>query len=335
LAVKVAPFETPLLIEGEPGVGKATVAREVHRRSRRSDGPFVRVACGSLRDCEVEEKLFGSFGWDCRADDRRPTSFLEAAHRGTLYLDDVSRLPTWVQTRLIELLPQNDRHDSGQQGSILPDVRLVASTTCDLKAAVTENRFCPDLYYYLTPVKISVPPLRRRPEDIRALAEHFLVLAASVRGPPGNGLAWRFSESALECLLHCQWPDNATQLASAVAHAVMLADDAEIGQACVMESLGSARQRSDCETIAVPLTGGLKVMELAIVEEMIRRHRGNKAAAARSLELHRRTLYRILEGKGPLDDGDATRPTGRASTRTPPSPPVEPARSVTSLPASS
>ena len=187
--------------------------------------------------------------------------------------------------------------DALQQGNggSREDRVVIASSTCDLQTAVAENRFYSGLYYYLNAVRIDVPPLRHRPEDIRALAEHFLagavfpLCAALVKVPR------HFSAEAWRCILQYDWPGNAMQLAAVVTHAAVLGDGPEIGDACFAGLLGTARRPDESETIAVPLAGGLKDMELALINEVIRRCRGNKAAAARALKLHRRTLYRILE----------------------------------------
>ena len=160
---------------------------------------------------------------------------------------------------------------------------------------MAENRFYSGLYYYLNAVRIDIPPLRHRQEDIRALAEHFLAGAAFPACPAPGKVPRYFSAEAWQSLLQYDWPGNVLQLAAVVAHAAVLAEGPEIGQACFAGLLGRVRQHADSETISVPLAGGLKEMELALINEVVRRCRGNKAAAARALKLHRRTLYRLLE----------------------------------------
>lgn len=295
LVRKIAGADVPVLIHGEVGVGKQTIAREIHRRSRRAAGAFVHVVCGSLRESDLEERLFGP-SRDCPGRGTgAPASLFEASQSGTLFLDGVAQLPLWAQMKLLDALRSSGGR-GGENGAAVPrPARVIASSTCDLEASVAENRFYCGLYYYLNAVRMDVPPLRHRPEDISALAEHFLAAAASGHCPPRDGLPWRFSGEARRSLLRCGWPGNVLQLAAVVAHAAMLAEGPEIGQVCVAGLLGSECRRPDSETIPVPLAGGLKEMELALVHEVIRRCRGNKAAAARVLKLHRRTLYRILE----------------------------------------
>lgn len=293
LVPKIARSEIAVLLEGEPGVGKTAMAREIHRQSPRASGPFVRVACGALRDSEMDAKLFGFYGQDCRGD--APPSLLESSEGGTLFLSDVSQLPLWAQVRLLNIVQQGRNRPSEESVAPGPGVRLIASTSVDLEVLVAEGRFCAGLYYLLTAVRLSIPALRYRQDDIRAITEHLLANADSPRGVPGSSPPWHFSEETWQYLLHYDWPGNVLQLAGVVAHAVALADSAEIGHACIADSLHRPHHHDDRERIAVPLAGGLKEMERTIIEHVIQRCRGNKAAAARILGLHRRTLYRLLE----------------------------------------
>jgi DNA-binding NtrC family response regulator len=207
----------------------------------------------------------------------------------------VAQLPFWAQVKLLGTL-QHGNGRSGEDGVASgAEARVIASSTCDLQTAMLEDRFFSGLYYYLNAVRIDVPPLRQRQEDIRALAEHFL---AGVAFPPCGApdkIPRRFSAEGWQFLLQHDWPGNVLQLAAVVARAAMLAEGPEIGHACFAGLPGGACQHADSETIPVPLAGGLKHMELVLVNEVIRRCKGNKAAAARALRLHRRTLYRLLE----------------------------------------
>ena len=295
-ARQLAGTAIPVLLQGEIGVGKTTIAREIHRRSRFAAGPFVRIACGSLRESELERKLFGESGDSVGEGARKPVGLLglEPGQRGTVFLDGIAQLPVWAQIKLLDALQESREH--GNDGALVPgQARVIASTTCELKNAVIQNRFDARLFHYLDFFRIDIPPLRHRQDDVRALAEHFLAAAISEVHPSPQMPPRYFSEEAWQCLLQFDWPGNVLQLATVVAHATMLAEGPEIGPACVAALLGPMRQHSGCEMISVPLANSLREMELAIVNEMIRRCRGNKAAAARSLGLHRRTLYRLLE----------------------------------------
>jgi two-component system response regulator HydG len=295
LVSKVARSDSPVLIQGELGVGKTAVAREIHCRSRRATGPFVHVACAALRESELDKELFAACDGTPSANDRGGSSLVDARSSGTLFLDDVAQLPFWAQVRLFDLFHQNNGRSCQRAGSAPARPRVIAAATDDMETAVAKNRFYAGLYYYLSVVRISIPPLRHRQEDIRALGEHFLNAANSAACARLEDGRRRFSEEAWQTLLEYGWPGNVLQLASVVARSVTFADGTEIGVERVVESLPRGCPYANSETIPVPLVGGLKRMELAIVNEVLRRCQGNKAAAARTLGLHRRTLYRLLE----------------------------------------
>ena len=292
---KIAGANVPVLIQGEIGTGKQAIAREIHRQSARFARPFVHVVCGSLRESELDEKLFGQ-SWDrFRSGTGRPASLLESSQSGTLFLDGVTQLPLWAQVRLLDALQRSGGQNREERIAVGAEARVIASSMCDLETEVAENRFYAGLYYYLNAVRIDIPPLRHRREDIRALAEHFLAATDFARSSVRHELPRCFSDEAIQSLLRYDWPGNILQLAAVVAQAATIAAGPEVGQDCLVGLAGRVRQHPDCETISVPLAGGLKKMELVLIHEVIRRCRGNKAAAARALELHRRTLYRLLE----------------------------------------
>ncbi len=290
-----APADLPVLIRGEPDTGKELIAREIHRRSRRAAGPFVRVACGALCEAELAERIFGDPQRESDRGSRTPAALLQAAQGGTLFLENVSQLPPWCQLRLLEVLQQGGGFGAARSEAAAVDVRVIGSTTADLHAATARQDFSPRLYYYLNVVEIHIPPLRHRPQDIRPLAEAFLARANALAPVQDGKAPCRFAEDALQGLLEYDWPGNALQLASVVARAALLSEDGEIGRAQIAQSLGAIAPRDDSDSIPVPLAGGLKSMERSIIETVIERCRGNKAAAARVLRLHRRTLYRILQ----------------------------------------
>jgi two-component system response regulator HydG len=291
---KVAATDAPILICGEFGVGKSSLAGHIHRSSARAQGPLVRIACGAIREGELEATLFAAEPRHARGHEDRSSPLLQASCGGTLFLKGIDQLPSWTQVRLLDAL-QSDAHEApGYGGDATPNFRVVASFQGDPQTALANGSLDPKLYYYLSVVVLHVPPLRHRREDIRALAEHFLAAATALRDCSRKDVPWRFSAAAWDCLLRYDWPGNAPQLANVVTHAVILAEEAEIGEACLRSLLGPSPVAHDSETISLPLSGSLKEMERRIIDDIVERFQGNKTAAAQALGLHRRTLYRML-----------------------------------------
>jgi DNA-binding NtrC family response regulator len=298
LVARIAPTNSAVLICGESGVGKETLAREIHRKSGRAHRAFVRAACGAICQDHLDAELFGRDGYRLLNDPSRAASILARSNQGTLFLKDVCKLPFWAQVKLLDVLQQAEYQQPESNAGTPLDVRVIATTTCDLEAALAEGRFHAGLYYYLNIVEIRIPPLRERPEDIRPLAESFLARIDAAAGPGKGGVEHQLSAEAWQRLLQYDWPGNARELASVMAHAVAVADRREIGATGIAVSLSKARCQRDCEAISVPLLGGLKQIERSVIGAVIERCRGNKAKAARVLKLHRRTLYRLLQNEG-------------------------------------
>jgi DNA-binding NtrC family response regulator len=293
---RCARTDAPVLICGEPDTGKELIAEEIHRQSRRAAGPFVRIACGALRESDLAETLFGHRRADRGAE--TPAALLEQAREGTLFLENVAQLPLWCQVELLDVLQQGQADHARTHEGAAVDVRVIASTATDLHTATAQRAFSSSLYYYLNVVQIHVPPLRHRPQDIRPLAEARLATVNALRARQGAGGPCRFAEDAWQCLVEYDWPGNILQLASVVRRAALLADGEPITRAKLADALGEVVPQGDADCISVPLLGNLKEIERAVIEAVIQRCGGNKAAAARALGLHRRTLYRILQDEG-------------------------------------
>ena len=300
LAKEVARTDAPVLIQGEKGVGKALLARAIHKSSNRAAGPFAHLLCKGVREDQLEAVLSSAQEASERsraggADD----GVWAQAHQGSLFLDDVSELPFWAQVKLLDVL-------EGKDGVLSPDARAIASASCDLDAAVDEGRFSRELYFHLDVASIHVPPLRRRREDIRLLAEHLLDRFKRQLGPSVEQAAFQFSGEAWDVLTRHDWPGNADELANVLRRAVLLTKTSQVEAAVVQKLLRSDRfAAAGGETVTVPLEGDLKKIQRQIVREVIDRCSGNKAAAARSLGLHRKTIYRLLQEDNPLPETTA------------------------------
>ncbi len=182
---KIAPTPSAVLIRGESGVGKETIAREIHRRSSRANRAMVRLACGAICEDQLDAQLFGREGYRTSAAEPLPPSGLVGrGDHGTLFLKGISELPHWAQIKLLDVLQQSEYQQADRTAPAPLDVRVIAAATGDLEAAVSEGRFHAGLYYYVNIIEIRVPPLRERPEDIRPLAECFLLRSGQTQVQP-------------------------------------------------------------------------------------------------------------------------------------------------------
>ncbi len=295
LAAKVATLDFPVLLQGETGVGKKLLAQSIHCQSIRAEGPFLHVACAALHDAPRESELLGS-GRAATPGGPQRNHFTEPPDGSTLFLEDVDELPLWAQVQLLDVV----------EGSWLPtpwtstarrgDVRVIASTAVDLEATVSTGRFHRRLYDHLNLMPITVPPLRKRPEDIRPLSIYFLEQFRQRQNGDGGQYPRQLSEELWGLLHGYHWPGNVRELAVVLARLALLGERAAI-DSVLREQLqtSTSKQAEDGEAISVPLAGDLKAMECHLIREVVRRHGGNKAAAARALGMHRRTLYRVLE----------------------------------------
>ncbi len=336
-AEKAAASAIPVLIEGESGVGKELIARAIHGSSGRRAKPFVAVNCGALPENLVELILFGhEKGAFTGATEKHTGKFIEA-DGGTLFLDEVGELPLSAQVKLLRALQEGEVEPVGGRKNVKVDVRIISATNRDLIADVKDGRFREDLFYRLHVFPVSVPPLRRRSEDIPALARHFLTRIAAEEGKRVRA----FSAEAMALLATFKWPGNVRQLENAIFRAVVLADGEEIGVnefPQVSAQLGEAGDTvrpllEPAPTMAASLpdireeAGGHKALtlpdhvlhlidtqnevrpleeiEIEIIRFAINHYRGQMSEVARRLKIGRSTLYRKLEGLG-LDE--ASRP---------------------------
>jgi DNA-binding NtrC family response regulator len=326
-AEKAAASAIPVLIEGESGVGKELVARAIHGSSARRAKPFVAVNCGALPENLVESILFGhEKGAFTGATEKHIGKFAEA-DGGTLFLDEVGELPLPMQVKLLRALQEGEVEPVGGRKTMKVDVRIVSATHRDLIADVKTGRFREDLFYRLHVFPVSIPPLRRRPEDIPELARHFLARIAAEEGKRVNGIA----ADAIAVLGAFHWPGNVRQLENAIFRAVVLAEGetiglnefpqvaAQMGTAVAVESAPpvapspaiaadwpESTADADLNVLAPSLrltdTGGevrpLDEIERETVRFAIAHYRGQMSEVARRLKIGRSTLYRKLEGLG-------------------------------------
>jgi len=301
---RVAPTDFTVLIAGETGSGKEVVARAIHRMSPRASGPFVPVDCGSIPQSLVEGELFGhEKGSFTGADRCRPGKF-EVASGGTLFLDEISNLPLHVQPNLLRALQDRQIWRIGGTRPLAADIRIIAATNQNLAAMVRAGAFRRDLYHRLNEFSIVVPPLRERRGDIVALASQFLELTN--RELKKNVLG--FSEATVQMLLDYRWPGNVRELRNIVRRAVLLADiEIEPGQLALSDSPsdgGGPRPGELFEGFdgSVPFKEMVRraviCVERQVLVQVLTQTSGNKAEAARLLQIDYKTIHKKIRDYG-------------------------------------
>jgi PAS domain S-box-containing protein len=285
---RVAGHTETELVVGQTGTGKELVARTIHESSHRSNEPFVDINCAALPEHLVESELFGyEKGAFSGADASKPGLF-ELANKGTIFLDEIGELQTQVQVKLLRVLDGAPYYRLGGHRKITVDVRVVAATNQDLELAVKEGRFRKDLYHRLSQFQLRVPPLLERPEDIVALAQHFLLLKAPDK---------MFTVDALTALQSHEWPGNIRELRNLVAQLAMAGTAKQIAAAEVVAELSGEEPLAAQSTAAMPL-GNLENMEEQMIISALERTGGHRAQAAEQLGISRRTLSRKLREYG-------------------------------------
>jgi len=286
LAKRVAATDANVLVTGESGSGKDAIAAFIHRESKRATQPFVRIDCATLPGHLLEAELFGyERGAFTGATDAKPGR-LEAAHGGTLVLDEIAYLPTDAQAKLLRVIETREFQRLGGRRTIRVDARVIALTNVNLAEAVRRRDFREDLFYRLNVVHISVPPLRKRGADLGQLVQTFVRGYAAKHGRAALSIAPR----ALALLKEYQFPGNVRELANTIERAVIVANGKRIEEAELPESVRDAVKQQ--QRRAQPVT--LAVIEAEYVREILAATRGNKAEAARILGISRKNLYERL-----------------------------------------
>lgn len=289
LSDKVAPKEATVLITGESGTGKEVLARRTHALSRRSDRPFVPINIGGMPETLIESELFGYERGAFTGADTRKRGMIETASSGTLFLDEIGDMPPQLQVKLLRVIQDRKIQRLGGTGVIPVDVRIIAATNADLEARVAEGRFREDLFYRLNVIRIHLPPLRERPEDIPVLARHFLL---TMRDRTGSQVTDIVPE-ALRKLQQYRFPGNVRELENMIERAVILADGQTLHPAD-FPLPGDGAVPAD-STAPQTAGGTLKEMERELIRIALLRHEGRRQNAADELGISRRTLLNKIK----------------------------------------
>jgi two-component system response regulator HydG len=294
LVTRVAATPTSILITGESGTGKEVMARAIHQRSGRS-GPFVAINCAAMPEALLESELFGhARGAFTDAREARVGLFTEA-NGGTLLLDEVGDMPLGLQPKLLRVLQERKVRPVGARGEHAVDVRIIAATHRDLEEMVEQGRFRDDLFFRLNVVHLHLPPLRERTADILPLAQRFLSEFGARAGKAVKGL----SAKAAEKLVSYDWPGNVRELSNCCERAVALTRYDEVGVDDLPDKVKNHAPTRVLVTADAPSDFvTLEEVEKRYILRVLEAHRGNKTAAARTLGIERKTLYRKLEAWG-------------------------------------
>jgi DNA-binding NtrC family response regulator len=288
----VAPMNSTVLIEGETGTGKELIARTIHHNSNRRDQPFVAFNAAAIPEGLVETELFGHVKGAFTGAVQARAGRFETAHRGTLFIDEVSSMSLALQAKLLRALQERQLERVGESRATKFDIRLIAATNVDLRKMVREGTFREDFFYRLNVISLKLPPLRNRREDIPVLTQHFVRKACDANGLPPRSVG----QEALRTLMACPWPGNIRQLENAIEHAVAMSGaGSEITTAMLPDEVRTPSESHMLPSLAIPDEGlnfvsVVTQLERDLILRCLEKTGGNKRQAARLLQLSRTTL---------------------------------------------
>lgn len=313
----VAPTSSTVLLTGETGTGKELVARAIHEQSPRATGPFIRVNCGALSESLLESELFGHIKGAFTSANENRTGRFEAAHGGTIFLDEINSVSYTLQVKLLRVLQEQEFERVGDTKTISVDCRIVAATNRDLPSEIEDGRFREDLYYRLNVLPIYLPALRERDGDIAALVDHFVSIYSEKLGRTNPSI----EKAVYSAMQRYQWPGNVRELQNYVERAVVLAQNdvitpdllpphvrglapvrigrvapADIDSLCnelVMQ--GIAKEGADSKNVHGTV---VSMVEKEVISQVLRICQGVQTKAATKLGINRNTLHKKIEEYG-------------------------------------
>jgi PAS domain S-box-containing protein len=286
----VAASPSTVLILGETGTGKELMARTVHALSSRSKGPFVAVSCGALPDTLLESELFGyKAGAFTGANKDKPGRFA-LAKGGTLFLDEIGEVSPALQVRLLRVLQERTYEPLGSTRSETADARIIVAANRDLAEQRRQGLFREDLYYRVNVVRVELPPLRRRKEDIPLLVEQFISRFNRLQQRAIQGIA----PQALSLLMAHDWPGNIRELENVIERSFVLCREGVIGMAHLPEELTARAAASASNTGGRAMRAARELLEAQAIRNALERNAGSRLAAAKELGIHKSTLFRKM-----------------------------------------
>jgi DNA-binding NtrC family response regulator len=321
---RIAPTDCSVLVQGETGTGKELVARAIHGASGRGAQPFVAVNCAAVPEQLMESELFGHGKGAFTGAERARTGRFQMAHKGTLFLDEVGEMPLAVQAKLLRALQEKEILPLGETKPVEVDVRVVAATHRDLEQMVEKKLFREDLLYRLDVIRVELPSLRQRREDIPLLVEAFIADTSRRRGCNISGI----DVAAMQALMAYHWPGNVRQLQNAIERMVLLRGDGTLTIDDVPDKMRESRKAEEAASLGlaspllptdgVDLRDAVERYEGGLIRQALERTGWNKNRAAALLKLNRTTLVEKLKKRGWLTEDET--PDGAPTSRDPQTP---------------
>lgn len=295
---RVAVTDSTVLIMGESGTGKELIARYIHTHSRRSSNPFIGVNCGAIPPDLLESEMFGHERGAFTGAVGARMGLFQLASGGSIFLDEIGEMTAPLQVKLLRVLQEREIRPVGADRTVKVDVRVIAATNRDLASEVEKGRFREDLFYRLQVIPITIPPLRERRSDIPLLVQHFLEKHNQQR--PGHEA--RIADDAMVHLWEYDWPGNVRELENLIERVVILSDDGNVRVDNLPPNIRSFISdkkipRPTLTDEGIDLNQAVEEFEYRLIDEALRRTKGNKQAAARLLGLKRTTLVAKLRRK--------------------------------------
>ena len=299
-----APSDASVLIEGESGTGKELIATAFHTQSQRSSGPFIRINCSALPHELIESELFGYQKGAFTGADRDKRGLIEAANGGTLLLDEIAEMPAHLQTKLLRVLQERRLRRIGDEREIPVNFRLVSATNRNTSALLEEGHLRKDLYFRISTIKIHVPPLRDRLDDVPLIAKHFLQRFNTQYDKKIRGL----SQETVMRLLRYAWPGNIRELESVIERSVLFCSGYQLMPECLPDEFQRARLSNS--SFVIPPLVPMEEIEREAILQTLERTSGNVRRSAQILRFPRPTFYRKLKKLGIK----VQRPAGKLAT---------------------